>query len=208
MVVHAKLHNDPLLVSAPATTHPLSGNAPYLSPCSRSSNVTTDEDPLPSHEQATAISDLKAFDELSVLTWLTLLRSIDPSIHLRAGHSAPGCLTNQQLRALVTLRSCPNDHVAAWLDLALLSGMKLLSSKKPIQLMASNRQRFPPASLLRKQALNCKASDLFLATAYPAKFSKVLEQVVSLFDRTVLDKQQLYYQKYPSKLVRQWQFTV
>lgn len=127
MVVHAKLQNDPLLVSTPATTHHLSGNAPYLS---RSSNVTTDEGPLPSHEQATAISDLKAFDELSVLTWLTLLRSIDPSIDLRAGHPAPGCLTSQELHALVTLRGCHNDHISAWLDLALLSGMKFLSSKK------------------------------------------------------------------------------
>ena len=192
MVVDAKLHNDPLLVSAPATTHPLSGDAPYLLPCSRGSNASTDENPLPSQEQATAISDLKAFDELSVITWLTLLRSIDPSIDLRAGHSAPGCLTSQQLRALVTLRGCHNDHVSAWLDSALLSGMKLLSSKKSTQLMASNRQRFAPASLLRKQALKCKASDLFLATAYPAKFSKVLEQVINQFDRTVLDKQQLH----------------
>ena len=179
MVVHAKLQNDPLLVSAPATTHPLSGDAPYLSPCSRSSNIPTDEGPLPSHEQATAISDLKGFDELSVLTWLTLLRSIDPSIYLRASNPAPGCLTSQQLCALVTLRGCRNDHVSAWLELALLSGMKFLSSKKSMQLMPSNRQRSPPASLLRKQAIKCKASDILFAPAYPAKFSKVLEQVVN-----------------------------
>lgn len=166
----AKLQNDHHLVSTPATT-----DAPYLSPCPKSSNLIKDEGPLPSLEQVTAISDLKAFDELSVLTWLTLLRSIDPSIHLRASHPAPGCLTSQQLRALVTLRGCHNDHVSAWLDLALLSGMKFLYSKKSMQLMASNRQRFPPASLLRKQALKCKASDHLLTTAYPAKFCKVLE---------------------------------
>ena len=129
MVAHAKLHNDPLLVSAPATTHPLSGNAPYLSPCFRSNNLTTDESTLPSLEQETAISDLKAFDELSVLTWLTLLRSIDPSIHLRASHPAPGCLTSQQLHALVTLKGCHNDHVSAWLDLALLSGIEFPSQE-------------------------------------------------------------------------------
>ena len=185
MVVHAKLQNDPLLVSAPATTLPLSGDAPYLSPCSRS---TTDESTLPSLEQQTAISDLKAFDELSILTWLTLLRSIDPSIHLRASHPAPGCLTSQQLRALLTLRGCHNDHVSAWLELALLSGTKFLATKKSTQLMASNRQRFPPASLVRKQAFQRKACNLLLAKAYPAKFSKVFEQVVNQFDRTVLDK--------------------
>ena len=128
MVVHAKLQNDSPLVSAPATTHPLSGDATYLSPCSRSSNEHTDEGP--SHEQATAINDLKAFDELSVLTWLTLLRSIDPSIHLRASHPTPGSLTSQQLRALVTLRGCHNDNVSSWLDLALLSGMKSPVFKK------------------------------------------------------------------------------
>lgn len=175
MVAHAKLHNDPLLVSAPATTYPLSGDAPYLSPCSRSNNLTTDESTLPSLEQETAINDLKAFDELSVLAWLTLLRSIDPSIQLRPSHPAPGCLTSQQLRALLTLRGCHNDHVSAWLELALLSGMKFLVTKKVMQLMASNRQRFPPASLLRKQAFQRKACDLLLAKAYPAKFSKVLE---------------------------------
>ena len=140
MVVHAELQNDPLLVSAPATTHPLSRDAPYLSPCF-SSNEHTDASPLPSHDQATAINDLKAFDELSVITWLTLLRSIDPSIYLRASHPTPGCLTSQQLRALVNLRGCHNDHVSSWLELALLSGMKssLLSSKNRYKKVTNNR---------------------------------------------------------------------
>lgn len=115
------VQDNPPLVSTPATMQPLSVDAPYLSPCS------TYESPLPSLEQATAISDIKAFDELSILSWLTLLRSIDPTVHLRASHPAPGCLTSQQLRALVTLRGCHNDHVSAWLDLALLCGEKLVS---------------------------------------------------------------------------------
>ena len=170
--------NSPL-VSTPATMPSLSvdgpADTPYLSPCSRSSNISTDEDPLPSLEQATAISDLKGLDELSILAWLTLLRSIDPSIHLRASHPAPGCLTTQQLRALVTLRGCHNDHVSAWLDLALLCGKKFVSLKKSMQLMASNRHRFPTASLLREQAPKCKACALFFATACSAKLSKVLE---------------------------------
>lgn len=124
MVVQSSAAQYPPLVSTPATTHSLSVDA------SKTSNVTTDEGPLPSSEQATAINDLKAFDELHVLAWLTLLRSIDPSVHLRASHPAPGCLTSQHLRALVTLRDCHNDHVSAWLDLALLSGNKFLSPKK------------------------------------------------------------------------------
>ena len=126
------LQDNSHLVSTPATMHPLSVDRPvdppYLSPCSRSSTVATDEGPLPSLEQEAAISDLKAFDELTILTWLTLLRSIDPSIYLRASHPAPNRLTSQQLRALLTLRSCHNDHVSAWLDLPLLSGKKLGSS--------------------------------------------------------------------------------
>ena len=169
----AMLQDTPPLVSTPATTHPLSVDAPYLSP---------------SLEQATAIGDLKAFDELRILAWLTLLRSIDPSIHLRASHPAPGCLTSQQLDALVTLRGCHNDHVSAWLELALLSGKSFVSSKGTTQLMASNRQRFPTASLLRKQAPKCKACGRLFATAYSAKFSKVLESVVNQFNRSMLDK--------------------
>ena len=171
----AQLQDNPPLVSTPATTHPLSVDAPYLSPLPRSSNVATDEGPRPSLEQATAISDLKAFDDLSILAWLTLLRSIDPSIHLRASHPAPGCLTSQQLRALVTLRGCHNDHISAWLDPTLLSGKKFVSYKKSTQLMASNRQRIPTARLLRKQAPKCKACGRVFATAYSAKFSKVVE---------------------------------
>ena len=172
----AKLQDNSPLVSTPATMHPLSmdrsADPPYLSPCS---NVATDEGPLPSLEQATAICDLKAFDELRILTWLTLLRSIDPSVHLHAGHRAPGCLTSQQLGALVTLRGCHDSHVSAWLDLPWLSGKKLVSPKKSTQLTASNRQWFPTASLLRKHAPKCKACDRLFATAYSAKFSKILE---------------------------------
>ena len=132
--------NVPLLVSAPATTQSLSRESPYLSPCS-SNNEHADVRPLPSHDQATAINDLKAFDELKVITWLTLLRSIDPSIYLRASHPTPGCLTSQQLRALVTLRGCHNDHVSSWLDIALQSGMNssLLSSKIRHKKVTNNR---------------------------------------------------------------------
>ena len=179
----AKLQDNSPLVSTPATMHPLSvdrpADPPYLSPCSRSKTVATDEGPLPSPEQETAISDLKAFDELTILAWLTLVRSLDPSIYLRASHPAPNRLTSQQLRALVTLRSCHDDHVSAWLDLPLLSGKKFVSSTKSMQLMVSNRQRFPTASLLPKHAPKCKACGRLFATAYSAKFSKVLEQVVN-----------------------------
>ena len=174
----AELQDDSPLVSTPATMHPLSvdrpAGPPYLSPCSRSSTVATDEGPLPSLEQETAVSELKAFDELTILTWLTLLRSIDPSIYLRASHPAPNRLSSQQLRALLTLRSCHDDHVSAWLNLPLLSGKNFMSSKKLTQLMVSNRQRFPTATLLPKHAPKCKACGRVFATAYAAKFSKVL----------------------------------
>jgi hypothetical protein len=111
------------LVSTPATSAALSFDTPYHPLLSRS----VDENPYrqvtpdaPSDEQrAAAIGCLQAFDEGTILAWLTLVRSLQPGTTLRAGPVGPGCLTNEHFKALSTLSTCHDVDIQRVIELAL-----------------------------------------------------------------------------------------
>ena len=69
--------------------------------------------------QQAAISELQAFDREKILTWITVIRSIEPGFQHRAGH---GCLSSQQLEALSILRDCHESDIITWLQYHVLAG--------------------------------------------------------------------------------------
>ncbi|CAF9910317.1 MAG: hypothetical protein ALECFALPRED_006463 [Alectoria fallacina] len=72
---------------------------------------------LPTLKQQAALTELLVFDDDKILAWLTILRSIEPGFRYRAGQ---GCLSNQQLDALSTLKDCSDSNILAWLTLSFL----------------------------------------------------------------------------------------
>ena len=63
-----------------------------------------------------ALNELVIFDEVKILTWLTVLRSIESGFRYRAGR---GCISEQQLEALSVLKDCDDSDISAWLKLIL-----------------------------------------------------------------------------------------
>lgn len=84
---------------------------------------------LPTPKQQAALDELLSFDNEKILAWLTLLRSIEPGFRYQAGR---GCLSNQQLEALSTLRDCGDSDILAWLTLSFrtsdFNGQRTLSN--------------------------------------------------------------------------------
>lgn len=81
------------LVQSPATT--ATATAPHHQEASF---------PWPSTEHQRDIAALSSLSDFEILSKIALLRSIATR------------LTDQQLAALVCLRSAPDDHIARWLD--------------------------------------------------------------------------------------------
>lgn len=77
---------------------------------------------LPTLKQQAALTELLVFDDDKILAWLTILRSIEPGFRYRAGQ---GCLSNQQLDALSTLKDCSDSNILAWLTLSFLPSQRL-----------------------------------------------------------------------------------
>ena len=74
---------------------------------------------FPTLKQQAAISELQAFDDEKILSWITVIRSIEPGFQHRAGH---GCLSSQQLEALSILRDCHESDIVVWLQYHVLAG--------------------------------------------------------------------------------------
>ena len=123
------MQDDLQLVSTPPQFTNLSRMA--NSPFSNESNVNVGEERLPqsfpSPEQEVALNVLKDVEEDTVLDWLRLLRSIEPSCQFRPSH---GGLTVEQFNALHSLKECENGHVLAGLRHTLLGGIQY--SYKPL----------------------------------------------------------------------------
>ena len=100
-------------------------------PLSNESNANVGEERLlqsfPSPEQEVALNVLKDVEEDTVLDWLKLLRSIEPSCQFRPSH---GGLTVEQFNALHLLKECENGYILAGLRQTLLGGIKYFS--KPL----------------------------------------------------------------------------
>ena len=100
-------------------------------PLSNESNANVGEERLlqsfPSPEQEVALNVLKDVEEDTVLDWLKLLRSIEPSCQFRPNH---GGLTVEQFNALHSLKECENGHILAGLRHTLLGGITFCS--KPL----------------------------------------------------------------------------
>ncbi len=114
------MHKGPAasLVRRPATP-PLFAHQP----CSVGDPNLTDSDTPPrtlqTLKQSAALRELRSFDEDKILTWLSVLRSIEPGFRYRAG----GDLSEQQLDALSTLTDCDDIEISAWLNLNYLTGL-------------------------------------------------------------------------------------
>ena len=112
------MQDDLQLVSTPSQfTNP-------SRPFSIDGNVNVGEERLsqsfPSPEQEVALNVLKDFKEDTVLNWLRLLRSIEPSCQFRPSHRG---LTVEQFSALNSLKECEDGHILAGLRHMLLGGM-------------------------------------------------------------------------------------
>ena len=123
------MQNNLQLVSTPPEFTNLSRAADR--PFFNESNVNVGEERLPqsfpSPEQEVALKVLKDVEEDTVLDWLKLLRSIEPSCQFRPSR---GGLTVEQFNALHSLKECENGHVLAGLRHTLLGGTKYFS--KPL----------------------------------------------------------------------------
>ena len=113
------MQDDLQLVSTPSQS-----TNPSSRPFSTEGNVNVGEERLPqsfpSPEQEVALNVLKDVDEHTVVDWLRLLRSIEPSCQFRTSH---GGLTAEQFNALNLLKECENGHILAGLSHMLLRGM-------------------------------------------------------------------------------------
>ena len=104
-----------LLVRCPATPSP-HANQPHSfdDPSLISSAVQPYK--VPPSKHFAALNELVIFDEVTIITWLTVLRSIESGFRYRAGR---GCLPKQQLEALSVLKDCDDSDISAWLKLIL-----------------------------------------------------------------------------------------
>ena len=99
------------LVRIPATT--LYANQPRS--IGDPNNIDSDAPHKPpTPKQKAALNELLFFDNDKVLTWLTLLRSIEPGYRHRA---RGGYISSQQLDALSTLEDCDDSDILAWRNL-------------------------------------------------------------------------------------------
>ena len=83
---------------------------------------------MPSDEQQQGIAALYALNDSEIFGYLKALRSLKAN------------LTNEQLKALVSLSSAPNDHIKAWLDFCRrISGMAIWESVERNRLNSPRR---------------------------------------------------------------------
>lgn len=84
--------------------------------------MTTEGAPFvfPTQQQQAALSDLKEFNEDKVITWLAVIRSIEPGFR----HHGSGPLSSQQLSALASLRDCRDSNIIVWLQYIVLAGKR------------------------------------------------------------------------------------
>ena len=109
------MHKGPAasLVRYPATHSPHANQPPSFGhPSLIYSDVQPYEVPPPEH--FAALNELVIFDEGKIITWLTVLRSIEAGFRYRAGR---GCLSKRQLEALSVLKDCDDSDISAWLKL-------------------------------------------------------------------------------------------
>lgn len=172
------MQDDLQLVSTPSqSTNPSrTSSRPFFN----ESNVNIGEERLPqsfpSLEQEAALSVLKDFEEDTVLDWLRLLRSIEPSCQFRPSH---GGLTVEQFNALNSLKECENGHVLAGLRHTLLGGMSKFY--KPLEYHDANGsdRKCAPRTYIWRQPLYFETVYHLLLSIYAQELGKVEPQIIA-----------------------------